>query len=49
MAVPGQVRAVPEPRDGQSEIQCFSMSPELSLTLGCPRGTLGNGVRTRAV
>jgi hypothetical protein len=32
-AVPGQVRAVPEPKYGSSKMQYFSMSPKLSLIL----------------
>jgi hypothetical protein len=31
----GQVRAVPEPECGRSEMQYFSMSPEFSLILAC--------------
>jgi hypothetical protein len=40
-AVPGQVRVVPEPGHGQSGMQYFYMSSELSLILACHKRTVG--------
>jgi hypothetical protein len=36
---PSLILAIPEPEHGQSEMQYFSMSPELSLILACLMAT----------